>query len=231
MAEALPGSLWTIPWPDRFCNMLLDKLTSEAATHRLVGGALCLDFANTINGHSSAAPHEYLAGYSDLVVWSRRISLLTDAEAERLLRVANERSREAATAFQRAIELRETIFRVFSALALDRSPKSPDIAALNEARLNALNHSTLSPTDDGYTVEWIDKSALDRMLWPIALSAAELLISPDLSRVHKCEGDGCDWLFVDTSRNHLRRWCSMDECGNRAKSRRFLARKRKRRTR
>ena len=211
--------------------MLLDKIISEAATHRLIGGALCLNFANTINGHSRATPHEYLGAYPDLVVWSRRAGLLTDAEAERLLRLAEERMREAATALKRAIELRETIFRVFSAVALERAPKPADIATLNEARLRALNHSTIRPTSDGYRVDWIDKSALDRMLWPIALSAAELLTSPNVARVRECNGDRCDWLFVDTSRNHLRRWCSMDECGNRAKSQRFLARARQRRAR
>jgi predicted RNA-binding Zn ribbon-like protein len=211
--------------------MLLDKITSEAATHQLIGGQLCLDFANTINGHDRATPHEYLLGYPDLVVWSRRAGLLTDAEAERLLRLAGTGPRAATTVFKQAIELRETIFRIFSALALSRTPKTADIAALNEARLKALNHSTIVSRDDSYVVDWADQSALDRMLWPIALSAAELLISPHRTHVRECAGDQCDWLFVDTSRNHLRRWCSMAECGNRAKSQRFLARKRKRRTR
>jgi predicted RNA-binding Zn ribbon-like protein len=208
--------------------MRLDKITSEAATHRLVGGELCLDFANTINGHRRATPHEYLPGYTDLVVWSRRAGLLTEAEAERLLRRAGERPHDEAATLKRALEFREAVFRVFSAIAFGRPPKSADVKALNEARLEALNHSTIGPAGDGYAVDWTDKSALDRMLWPIALSAAELLTSPNLTHVRECEGDQCDWLFVDTSRNHLRRWCSMDECGNRAKSQRFLARKRKR---
>ena len=210
--------------------MRLDKITSEAATHKLIAGQLCLDFANTLNGHGSVTPHEYLIGYPDLVVWSRRAGLLTDAETERLLRLAGKDSRKAISVYQRAIELRETIFRVFSALALSRSPKTADIAALNEARVEALKRSTISSRDGGYALDWADKSALDRMLWPIALSAAELLTSPRLTRIRECAGDRCDWLFVDTSRNHLRRWCSMAECGNRSKSRRFLARKRQQRT-
>ena len=210
--------------------MLLDQITSEAAKHQLIGGWLCLDYANTINGHSSATPHEYLSRYPDLVIWSRRARLLTDAEAERLLRLAREDPRTAAAVHQRAIQLRETIFRIFSALALRRSPQAADIAALNEARLEALNLSSISARDGGYALDWTDKSALDRMLWPIALSAAELLTSPHLTRVRECAGDRCDWLFVDSSRNQLRRWCSMAECGNRSKSQRFLARKHQRRT-
>ncbi|MEW6230587.1 MAG: CGNR zinc finger domain-containing protein [Bacillota bacterium] len=32
--------------------------------------------------------------------------------------------------------------------------------------------------------------------------------------------------FLDTTRNHSRRWCSMRDCGNRVKVRRFYNRKR-----
>src|SRR3974377_675594 len=176
--------------------MRLDMVTSEAATEKLSGGELCLDFANTLNGHGSATPHEYLRGYPDLVVWSCRAGLVTNAEAERLLRRASQDSRTAGVAYSRALELRETIFRVFSALALSRSPRTVDVAVLNEARLEALNRSTIRPRDGGYAVDWPDKSPLAVMRSPIVLSAAELLTSPHLTRVRECAGEGCDWLFV-----------------------------------
>ncbi|HEV2391667.1 MAG TPA: CGNR zinc finger domain-containing protein [Verrucomicrobiae bacterium] len=38
-----------------------------------------------------------------------------------------------------------------------------------------------------------------------------------------CQGDTCGWLFVDSSKNHSRRWCDMRDCGNRAKARRHRA--------
>jgi predicted RNA-binding Zn ribbon-like protein len=63
------------------------------------------------------------------------------------------------------------------------------------------------------------------MLAPIVKSAADLLLSDMLDRVKQCEGDPCGWLFLDTSRNRSRRWCSMEDCGNRAKARRFYQRK------
>jgi predicted RNA-binding Zn ribbon-like protein len=64
------------------------------------------------------------------------------------------------------------------------------------------------------------------MLWPIVRSAAELLTSEDLGRVRRCGREGCDWLFVDSSKNRSRRWCSMEMCGSRVKSRRYYYRKR-----
>jgi predicted RNA-binding Zn ribbon-like protein len=63
----------------------------------------------------------------------------------------------------------------------------------------------------------------------VALSAAELLTSPQLPRVKACplpEG-GCGWLFLDETKNGTRRWCSMAHCGARAKNRRFAAKARR----
>jgi predicted RNA-binding Zn ribbon-like protein len=71
-----------------------------------------------------------------------------------------------------------------------------------------------------------DVPALDRMLWPLAHSAAELLASSERARVRLCEGEDCGWLFLDTSRNGARHWCDMKDCGNRAKVRRFRERQR-----
>jgi len=62
--------------------------------------------------------------------------------------------------------------------------------------------------------------ALDCVLWPIARSAADLLTEGPLGAIRRCEGKGCGWLFLDTSRNRTRRWCDMRICGNRAKARR-----------
>jgi predicted RNA-binding Zn ribbon-like protein len=207
--------------------MLSEKTQSEAEKHRLIGGVLCLDFANTLNGHGKTPLHEYLAGYTDLVVWGQKAGILAASEAAPLIRNAERRSSEASEAFDQAIALRETIFRVFSAHALGKLPTAADIERLNRARADALAHSVIKRSEDGFALTWIDKTAFDSVLWPIVLSAVDLLTSDQLLRVRECEGDTCDWLFVDTSRNHMRRWCSMAECGNRAKMRRFLDRKRK----
>jgi predicted RNA-binding Zn ribbon-like protein len=199
-------------------------LQSEAEKHHLIAGVLCLNFANTLYGHGKTPIHEYLADYRDLAIWSRRAGILSDLDLEALLREASRRPAEAAAVFQRAIALREMIHRIFNAVAHHERPKPADLVALNAARNEAFSHSQIVPMPRGFSMGWMDPHALERMLWPIALSAAELLTSADVDRVRQC--GGCDWLFVDTSRNHLRRWCSMSVCGNRAKVRRFIERKR-----
>ncbi|HKB57972.1 MAG TPA: CGNR zinc finger domain-containing protein [Lacunisphaera sp.] len=69
-----------------------------------------------------------------------------------------------------------------------------------------------------------DDAGLDLPLWIVMREAAELLTSGRLARVRECLGDECSWLFLDTTRNHSRMWCSMQGCGNRAKVRRHRVR-------
>ncbi|MCK4470533.1 MAG: CGNR zinc finger domain-containing protein, partial [Anaerolineae bacterium] len=90
----------------------------------------------------------------------------------------------------------------------------------------ALSRLEIRPSADRFEWAWVlGENDLDRMLWPIVRSAAELLTSGDLRKVRQCAREGCDWLFVDASKNHSRRWCSMNMCGSRVKARRYYQRK------
>ena len=73
--------------------------------------------------------------------------------------------------------------------------------------------------------EWVySPDDLTQMLGPVAWSAVEVLQSEDRRALRECEGSNCNWLFLDTSRNHSRRWCSMQSCGNQAKAKRHYQR-------
>jgi len=66
---------------------------------------------------------------------------------------------------------------------------------------------------------------LERINWLIVRSAADLLTSDKLHDVRACSAEDCRWLFLDISKNHSRRWCDMETCGNQAKARRHYRRK------
>jgi len=202
------------------------KPTRDAETHRLIGGKLCLDFTNTLNGHRGHAGHEYLLEYVDLVLWGRHAGYLTEATASALLRSAEQNPAHAESTLRKTLDLRETLFRIFSSLAAGTSPAGADLEALNAFRLEAHEHSQIVQAGDGFILAWREPLSLELPLWPVILSAADLLVSQEVHGLHECHGEGCDWLFLDTSRNHLRLWCSMEECGNRAKMRRRYARQR-----
>ena len=200
---------------------------ANSAAFTLLAGRLCLDFANTADWHASDRPQEGLTSYSVLVAWSRQAGILTEHEAERLLLEATRCPDDAASVLRRAIALREGMYRIFSAVARQLPSAESDLVAFNAALTQALGRLRVVRAGDGYGWGWRgDSGELDRMLWPIARSAGELLTSEELGRVRQCAGDPCGWLFLDTSRNRSRRWCDMESCGNRAKARRHYRRKR-----
>ncbi len=124
-----------------------------------------------------------------------------------------------------AVELREAIYRIFASIASDDRPDVEDLELLNGALGPALANARIVEGQDGFTWDWAgDELSLDRMLWPVARSAAELLSSAQLNRARQCADEKCGWLFLDMSRNRSRRWCSMEYCGNRNKARNYYHR-------
>jgi predicted RNA-binding Zn ribbon-like protein len=67
--------------------------------------------------------------------------------------------------------------------------------------------------------------SLESPLWPVTWAAGELLASSEAARLRVCAGDDCGWVYVDRSRNGLRRWCEMSTCGTTEKNRRRAPRR------
>ncbi len=193
----------------------------------LTGGALCLDFANTVDRRPGRAPEDHVQGWDDLVAWAEQSALLSKGEAVRLRGQDRPAPSEAARILEKARTLREALFGIFSAVAAGRAAPGDALAILNGALPEALARLSLAPSGRAFAWRWADKGpAAGRILTPVIDSAAELLTSPDLTRVRECQSDTCAWLFLDTSRNRTRRWCDMTVCGNRAKARRHYERAR-----
>jgi predicted RNA-binding Zn ribbon-like protein len=195
----------------------------------LSGGRLCLDFANTVGGMRGVKPRDHLGSYADLVAFARQTDALGEAHARRLLAEARRRPRDAEAIFSDAVALREALYRVFLARARGGAPAPADLEVVSRALSRALGHRRIVCDGEWCAWSWDEApAALDAPLWPIADSAASLLTSrDDLARVRVCgmfDEQECSWLFIDPTRAHTKRWCSMKECGNRAKARRHHAR-------
>ncbi|MEW6212395.1 MAG: ABATE domain-containing protein [Acidobacteriota bacterium] len=203
----------------------------------LIGGRLCLDFVNTVGGRrldqsrrrafEVAVLGEKLNDYEDLVRWSRHAGAITESETGRLIREGKRRKDEASEVLSRAIGLRESLYRLFKTIITGET-KTSDLEMLNDELSKARSSERLAPSEEGFVWERTsEKNDLDLMLRSVALSAAELLTTADLSRLRECGGESCGWLFEDTSRNRSRQWCVMQTCGNLAKVRRFRSRMRR----
>ena len=198
---------------------------TKGVTFELTGGALCLDFANTVDNRPAGA-RELLQAYGDLVSWAEQSGVLDAASGAGLRAEAGRRPQAAESALAGARALREALYAIFSAGAGGRLPPAEAVATLNAALAPSLARLRLDPgPEEAFGWRWsLEDGALDGLLAPIVDSAAELLTSSDLARVRECEADTCGWLFIDRSRNRSRRWCDMAVCGNRAKVRRHYAR-------
>jgi predicted RNA-binding Zn ribbon-like protein len=193
-------------------------------THELLGEPLCLEFTNTASTHLPVT-NDHLRAYGDLLVWARRLELIDAAREKALARAAERRPDAAAAVTTRALVLREAVFRLVVAAAAGDAPGADDLDHLNGRLAAALPHRRLRAADGRLEWAWEEGGEeLEAPLWPVVASAASLLTSEEVRRVKTCGGEGCDWLFVDASRNRSRRWCDMRDCGNRAKARRHYHR-------
>jgi predicted RNA-binding Zn ribbon-like protein len=121
------------------------------------------------------------------------------------------------------VELREALRATLR--VNDGHPIDPGaVAVLNRAsrelplrlRFSADGEPDLGPSPDGV------RGALATMLASIALAKAR----GTWSRLKVCSADSCQWAFYDRSKNRSGRWCSMQVCGNRTKTRSYRARQR-----
>jgi len=190
---------------------------------KFVGGRPSLDLLNTADWPSSGPALDRLSSYERLLEWAVEAGVLGAAVAGRLRRRAGSDPAGAERALERSRELRRVLHRSVVALVSGRGV-GPALERLTPSLHEALPHLVLEPGASG-TAElragWpgIDAS-LDGPMWPLVWDAVQLLLSPEADRLRVCGGQDCGWVYVDHSRNGLRRWCEMETCGTTAKNRR-----------
>jgi predicted RNA-binding Zn ribbon-like protein len=194
---------------------------------KLVGGDPCLDFVNSVGGRQAARVRaDKLGTYADLVAFAVHAGLTSEADGRALARRAAAAPAAARAVHGRALALREALYRALRALMLTRHPSAADLALVSAELAAAGRHAQLAAGGGSLRLEWRDAARqLDSPLWALARAAGELLVSaPRLARLRQCGGADCGWLFLDQSRNRSRQWCTMEDCGNLSKVRRFRER-------
>jgi len=187
-------------------------------TFELIAGHPALDLINTLDWRfGNHGPKDLLSTYDDLLRFARESKLL-DVRPQ-----APERTR--ARALRRAIELREALADIFYA-RLDSHPAPARARATLERHFEAARRAQAIDWTRSPRLAWkwrAGSKSAELPVWALALSASELMTSDAVDRIRACDSPECRWLFLDTSKNHTRRWCDMKVCGNRVKARRFKA--------
>jgi predicted RNA-binding Zn ribbon-like protein len=190
----------------------------------IVGGHPALDFVNTVHNWHADPPPDYLGGFDDLVEWHRLVGLLPAAQAKRF-RAAPERARDRA--FRAFVAFRNDLRGLLLAVAHGEALPTAALDDLSEILRRTVRWRRLAASARGerLRVEWdFTDAPPEALLGIVAWEAADLLEKGPLERLKECPGERCGWLFLDSSKNRSRTWCSMRTCGNTAKVRRFRSR-------
>jgi predicted RNA-binding Zn ribbon-like protein len=201
------------------------------ARFTLNGGHPVLDFVNTLdNRFLEDGPVELLESYADLIRFMQQTGLLGAAPAKLLIAAAKDGAQRRA--LRAALALREAIAAVLYSAVDGSVPTIDQVRKLERFCLDAYRHRQLrwqhAPQPGGARAGavWVFDTHVELPVWMLAQAASELMASTALDRLRACGSETCRWLFLDTSKNHTRRWCDMKICGNRMKARRFSARRR-----
>ena len=186
------------------------------------GGHPALDFVNTLDGRPLPEPVERLASYAELARFAELAGVITPAQAKRLRKLSGS---GPARVTKDARKLREQLFEVLAAAhrgkKLPTGPLRGLTAAINKAHAARVLAGSNGPGIISYG--WASPHAVDVPLHACALAIADLLTGQDRKRIRKCGASDCDVYFIDRSKGHRRHWCSMRNCGNREKQRRWRA--------
>jgi predicted RNA-binding Zn ribbon-like protein len=193
-------------------------------TFEYLGGDPALDLVNTVDWTSRGPEQERLIEPRDLVRWAEGAGLLQRGQAERLARALARHPRDAERALEQARLTRLVLHDLFGALASGR-PSDAALGRFNRLLSGALDRVVVARTGPrgrpAFVWDWRELAERpEAVLAPVLWSAARLLTSADVARLRICGGPDCGWMYVDRSRNGLRRWCQMRTCGTREKSRR-----------
>jgi predicted RNA-binding Zn ribbon-like protein len=167
---------------------------------------------------------DLLQSFADLTQWFGLANLAPAAEMQRLASVWAD-TPEARAALQATHGLRSVLRNAVERVAaVGRTPS--DLAGVLGKELQHPRLATEVTQFQGRLrtrLRWILEKPRD-LLIPVAHYAANFFATAHYPAVRKCENPKCILWFYDSSKNHTRRWCSMELCGNRAKAAAFRER-------
>lgn len=184
------------------------------STHdfQFIAGCLALDFVNTV-GNRFGPGRDYLSSPRDAARWVQLAGIPSLPRYSRFTRsdLADIRVR------------RENLYALFAPCATGSTPlNSRALARLNREIAAFSRKRALRQV--GGKFEWtMNARAAERLAYLVVADAADLLSSGRFKLISRCQDRCCGWLFLDRSKQRNRRWCSMRDCGNRAKARRHYA--------
>lgn len=205
-----PYKTRTVARETRTENTADDLMPRDPVAHQ-VAGHLALDFCNTAGEHLAERPDELLRDWESFLRWATQVGLI---EPEKYFELLSHPEPVVPI-----IQLREAIYRIGLGITGTRPFSERDLVFIREHAKARWPEVEFRKT----AVRWQPAPARssEQLCAVLAGEALSLFCSPKAARIGICEGGHCGWLFLDESRGKRRRWCDMNDCGSRAKARRY----------
>ncbi|MDJ1486246.1 CGNR zinc finger domain-containing protein [Cytophagaceae bacterium YF14B1] len=192
--------------------MVKNNLTDEII---LCGGSLCLDFVNTVSTWTEESKKDYVETLNDLAHWCLRTDIIERKEYKRLS--ARAETDEANLFLEEVKAFRQALYTLLSRRSNHKKISSSHVSFLNTMLQNYMPYIVLESYPDVIKREWkFPKADFRILLAPIVYDAYELLLKNESDKLKSCPK--CGWLFIDTTKNGKRKWCSMQMCGSSVKA-------------
>jgi predicted RNA-binding Zn ribbon-like protein len=202
------------------------KVPQEAPPFKYIAGDPALDLVNTVDWTSRGPEQERLTDFDRLTRWAEGAGIVSPKIGGALRARAASKPRQVEAAYRSALQARQVLQRLLASAA-ERKADADALTDFNRLLGRALEHMRLVRVPRGRSSEsklqlgWDElERTPEGVIWPVLWSAASLLVSDEATLIRVCGGPDCGWMYVDRSRNGLRRWCQMETCGTREKTRR-----------
>lgn len=211
-----------IPQTDYLYEMYKNELIDNM---RLDGGSLCLDFVNTIPDRVDGTNRDHLKTFNDLLYWAKKAGAIENNIYTSLEKSAASNERRSKDFFHEAIALRDLIYSLFHPITQERKIKPADLEAFNKIGSRYLKFLEVRPVKGTFVEYWnLENDDFLNITAPIVKSVRDLLLLNKTEKIKQCSN--CGWLFLDTTKNGKRRWCSMEDCGSNVKAKEYYYRNR-----
>ena len=199
--------------PSTHHRSVMQQAIASTRDFQFISGSLALDFVNTV-GNRLGEARDYFSTPRDVFRWVALPGCLPH------LGHINIRRSDMTGIRNR----REYLYEMFLPFARRTKREGPHLLAkLNHDIAQLWSKKTLR--HEGGRIQWVfEGSGAEQIAHAIVSDAADLLCSGRCELIRQCQGGSCGWLYLDRSREKNRRWCSMRDCGNRAKAHRFYTR-------
>ena len=183
----------------------------------LIGGSLCFHFVNTVHDYKANEIADYMFNGLDLIAWAKKVEIINSEEANRLEVVLLEDQKAGEKFFLKGIKLRNLLYRMFAAVSREERIMEKELKLFNEYLEEYFKLLKLTFRDGQYAESYdLPADNLMRIIAPVVRDTYDVLLFQKLKRIRECPN--CGWLFLDTSKNGKRRWCSMQSCGSNVKA-------------